>query len=133
MKTYNLISGSLFDSRRGQECYCALGIYAKEKVGTVETSQQTYDLFRRPEYQDDLEKMADLLYPLASGKPWDSYWTQAYEAVYQANDETERHEDGRTVRYEPVVPAEKIQEALALVGINVQLNDLRAQEYTHDY
>lgn len=112
MKTYNLGAGHLHYRRAGEDCFCALGIYAKEKGYSVEEIDlKRYMIFEDLKHFKDIQKMAEIL---TSGETGD-----AITAVFCAND------DYDSARAAYTTPPEKIKEALSAVGINVELNDRR--------
>jgi hypothetical protein len=137
MKTYNLTSGTLYAKRDGVDCFCALGIFAAERGCPIEQLEaDDYSFFGKPELQEDIAKMATVLNPISGIRDdWgddddDESAEDLYSQIHFANDLRDWHKwdsasGSGKVPYR--VPAEKIQEALAAVGIKVELKDKRGQ------
>lgn len=132
MKVYNLTSGTLYANYSGEECYCVLGIYAAEKVGPEVPKALQYELFSHADHVENMKTMAAFLEEYATAREKD--YREPYEIVYSANDRStgggcscelcvERRGEPQPVHF--MAPVEKIREALALVGIEVELKDMR--------
>lgn len=127
MKTYNLVRTSLYRRRGDEDCFCALGIYAEEKMGAGTAQRLEYNVFRDEAHREALDAMANFLAPLINEEFLPEH-EENYAVVYRANDRSTRDPNDQE-RFTPTVPVEKIKEALALAGIEVELNDLREKEY----
>jgi len=114
MVTYNLTNRCLVRNVDGEDCFCVLGIYLREKGEPVERIREAgFTLLKKDEYESDLFEMASYLR---------SVWGRAgttcdYTAIYMANDR--ETSDGFAVG------PDDIKEALARVGIDVDLVDKR--------
>lgn len=119
MPTYNLISGQLHDKRNGQDCFCALGVYANAKGYSIEDIRRNkrYDIFDEPEHAANVKTMLHVLRDYYNSDEVLS--PNDCTGVFLANDAST---DGRYT-----TPVEKIWEALAAVGVEVELNDVRGQ------
>lgn len=134
MKTYNLTSGSLHRRLGDMDCFCVLGIFAEEKAYEGAAKAMAYEVFRMEKHKEALDAMAKFLLPLYRADEWSQEWESNYEVVYRANDIANGgcpcgldHGGDQPIAF--VVPTEKIKEALALAGIEVELNDMRGKEY----
>jgi len=118
MTTYELISGHLHRNVNGKDCFCALGIYAKEKGYSIEEiNDRRYNLFAEPKHSEDIRKMNEILAAYVSERGYVDDCT----GVLIAND---NNENGIYT-----TPPEKIREALRAVGIDVELIDRRGRDF----